>query len=565
MHDTLETDRNVGRALRACTAFVVPRRRLPSWLFLVLAAATPVMTGQEDEPPLVPGGDIAERQRQRVLRCYIEDPLKIDGARELEAYIDASHERHRNPDIKTIFFFIDSVGASPDPGIEAAKDYAALIANLKGVTTVGYIRGEHRAGNAAVLIALACHKLVLEQGATLGFVSDSETEIPDRDDEDAREARNEITLLVTRRKRPYPAALAEALVSKFHRDVYEVGFQVFDPQTNNQTVQNELLTDEDLANLPPRKKLQMVPEENRKPVSADRGPRLKLTAAEALRYGFATAIVADYEDALAKLELLVGPEDTIDQRRGPLKPASREGQAVVDFLNHIVIRFVLLLGGFLCLMIEFKMPGTFVPLAISVGCFLIFFLAGLFPPTGAVQPTTNIYELALFVVGVGLVMTELFLLPGIMFFGFLGTVFVMISIVLALLAPEGAVAEQLSAKDAFSLLVISLAVSFGLFFLLLRVLPRVGLLNRSGMVTHASIKGIPTADDIFESQEKSSALLGRIGTALTPLHPSGRIDLAGEVLDVVSEGEFIERGERVEVIEASGFRAVVRRARPDKA
>jgi membrane-bound serine protease (ClpP class) len=54
-------------------------------------------------------------------------------------------------------------------------------------------------------------------------------------------------------------------------------------------------------------------------------------------------------------------------------------------------------------------------------------------------------------------------------------------------------------------------------------------------------------------------LLGRRGVTFTPLGPSGKIRLGERLLDVVADGEFIDRGVDVEVVEVHGNRVVVRR------
>ena len=62
-------------------------------------------------------------------------------------------------------------------------------------------------------------------------------------------------------------------------------------------------------------------------------------------------------------------------------------------------------------------------------------------------------------------------------------------------------------------------------------------------------------------RQRNAPLLGMVGRALTPLRPSGKVEIDGKVLDVIAEGDFVESGEKVEVIDASVFRAVVRRHR----
>jgi membrane-bound serine protease (ClpP class) len=53
-------------------------------------------------------------------------------------------------------------------------------------------------------------------------------------------------------------------------------------------------------------------------------------------------------------------------------------------------------------------------------------------------------------------------------------------------------------------------------------------------------------------------LVGKTGVAHTNLHPSGLAVLNGQRVDVVTEGNLIERGTPVEVIAVEGIRVVVR-------
>jgi membrane-bound serine protease (ClpP class) len=53
-------------------------------------------------------------------------------------------------------------------------------------------------------------------------------------------------------------------------------------------------------------------------------------------------------------------------------------------------------------------------------------------------------------------------------------------------------------------------------------------------------------------------LVGRTGTTLTVLRPSGAALIEGKRVDVVSEGQMIQKGSRIKVIETEGLRVVVR-------
>lgn len=53
-------------------------------------------------------------------------------------------------------------------------------------------------------------------------------------------------------------------------------------------------------------------------------------------------------------------------------------------------------------------------------------------------------------------------------------------------------------------------------------------------------------------------LLNGTGTALTQLRPSGAANINGQRVDVVTEGDLIERGARIQVVAVEGARIVVR-------
>ena len=53
-------------------------------------------------------------------------------------------------------------------------------------------------------------------------------------------------------------------------------------------------------------------------------------------------------------------------------------------------------------------------------------------------------------------------------------------------------------------------------------------------------------------------LVGQVGVAKTPLRPAGKMVLEDRKIDCVTEGDLVEAGRRVEIIEVHGARVVVR-------
>ena len=57
----------------------------------------------------------------------------------------------------------------------------------------------------------------------------------------------------------------------------------------------------------------------------------------------------------------------------------------------------------------------------------------------------------------------------------------------------------------------------------------------------------------------TAAREGAVGVALTDLRPAGVASFDGHRVDVVTEGDYLAAGERVEVLRAERYRRVVRR------
>jgi membrane-bound ClpP family serine protease len=77
---------------------------------------------------------------------------------------------------------------------------------------------------------------------------------------------------------------------------------------------------------------------------------------------------------------------------------------------------------------------------------------------------------------------------------------------------------------------------------------------KSKMTLHNSLSN---KDGVVSQPAEWAALAGRSGTALTALHPAGSALIDGMKYDVVSRGDFINKGATVTVIAIDGNRIVV--------
>jgi len=75
------------------------------------------------------------------------------------------------------------------------------------------------------------------------------------------------------------------------------------------------------------------------------------------------------------------------------------------------------------------------------------------------------------------------------------------------------------------------------------------------------LASIPTAEEVLpdsEERRQLRGLVGRVGRAKSPMLPSGAVQIDNQVIDAVSEGQPIEPGQPVRVIEVRGTMVVVR-------
>lgn len=71
---------------------------------------------------------------------------------------------------------------------------------------------------------------------------------------------------------------------------------------------------------------------------------------------------------------------------------------------------------------------------------------------------------------------------------------------------------------------------------------------------------LPTEEDVAP-EDSRRALLGRVGVARSKMLPSGAVEVDGQMLDAVTQGQAIDPGQYVVVLEVRANRVVVRPAK----
>ncbi len=307
------------------------------------------------------------------------------------------------------------------------------------------------------------------------------------------------------------------------------------PEKIVSAMRSEMRALAEAAELDPEIAAAMVDEEIAIDGVVESGKLLTLTTEEAVALGYAEA-VDDMPALLARLDL---------EGSSVVTAEANWAERVVRFFSNPVVAPFLLTLGFLGLITEVKTP-TFgmaglagvLSLALFFGSHMIVGLAGW-------------EDLIIFGVGLVLVAVEIFLIPGFGFFGLIGGLGILVGLYLSLLGGLPTAPDFTKAGLVISTTVVLIAVSA---WVLIRTLPGSSRLSRSGIfLTERMDRSIG-----FESAARRPELIGKLGTAITDLRPSGTALFDDERLDVVSESSWIMEGTPVRIVAAEGYRHVVR-------
>lgn len=276
----------------------------------------------------------------------------------------------------------------------------------------------------------------------------------------------------------------------------------------------------------------------------DSGKVLTFTTAEAIQYGFCEAQVSTREEALQAAGII---NYTITEQK-----LTWIEMIIMFLINPAVsgILIMVIIGG---IYFELQTPGIGFPLIAAITAALLFFaphyLGGL----------AEHWEILIFIVGLILLVVEIFVIPGFGVFGILGIVFIVSSLVLAMIFNINFNFSFTSSTIVFQkimLVMVSLTVGFGLSIWLGRKLILAN--TRFGSI---ALKTELSKEDGYLSQgEGFFHLVGKEGIAQTILRPSGKIEIEGNQYDAVANYGIIERGTPIKVLKFENSQLIVQKS-----
>ncbi|HEX42379.1 MAG TPA: hypothetical protein ENN81_10020 [Phycisphaerales bacterium] len=515
-------------------------RVLGRFILLLCLAATVAMGAQEANLPAdgsggesdgtVPARELVQA-RGAVVVCegMIDDGLFQSIRRRAESAIAGG--------AGYLVFEISTYGGA----VEAADDIAKyLILDLgKRVRTVAYVSTE--AISAGALISVSCQDIVMLANTTIGACAPialgAELKGVERE---KVESFIRAAFMRAAEANGYPEALLKAMVT-MQIEVYRV--------RNTTTGQWEFFEGDGLPRDPNTYDL-----ENKELICAD-DEILTLTASQAKEHGVARAVVAGRDEVFAFL----ADRDGVEFVGEPAVLRTTWSEEMVRWLNSPVVMSVLVMVALLGVYLELSTPGVGLPGLAAVVCLAVIigskYLHGL----------ANWVEVAVLLVGIVLLLVEVFVLPGFGIAGTLGIACILAGLLGMLVknAPgELPIPRGPEDWNVFAAGVLSLAAGFAGFVVLAmlsaRFLPRMRLF--SGLLLTAGASA-GASEATGQSVGGSDLKVGDRGVVVSTLRPVGRARFADRLADVVARAGIVEKGTAVEVDEIHGNRVVVKVAK----
>jgi membrane-bound serine protease (ClpP class) len=484
---------------------------------LGLAVAAPAVRAEE-------GAD-APAAGKRYARIHVIDfEGEIEPA--LTAYAERRIERAEKEGADLIVFRIESPGGR----VDVTQDLSDRILRVKkGVRTLAWV--PEYAYSGAAIVAISCDEIVM---APRSYMGDAQPILLTAEEgiKPAGEKAETVLRAMVRslaEDNGYPSLLCEKLISQ---DMEVVALEAEGKTTFVLGEEWRDARDDDaVAGRPKRewKKTRVFP----------RGQLLTMRAPEAEQLGFASRLV---RSEAALLESLSEAGAVVVHHR--MTASERAGRWLLGIAG--ILGALVMLG-----ILGTVFGGSQIALIVTVAGFVLLGLIG------ATADLAHGFPLFLVVVGVLLLLVEAFLVPGFGIPGVLGILCFSAGLLFAITGyrPGNPTTVDGDAIRDYALQLVATLVVGGVVFLALARLFPSSPFGRRLLIPAGAL---PAGSVATPTGSGAAVLPAREGTALTPLRPAGTARLGDSLVDVVTEGDFVDEGARVRVVRVEGSRVVVR-------
>jgi membrane-bound serine protease (ClpP class) len=395
--------------------------------------------------------------------------------------------------------------------------------------TIAFVK--NKAISAGALIALACGRLAMRENTSIGdcapitYSNEGPKVLGEKFQSPLRAKFRALA-----KRNGHPETLAESMVTA-EMVVYAV-------EMDGKTIYMDSQAFEDLSQAEKERV-------SSKKTVVGKGELLTMNDSEAFEFGFSRMSIDNIDEMLQRMGI-----ENYELTR--IKESWSE--TFVRFIGSIAP--LLLMIGLATLYVEIKAPGFGAPGIIGITCLALVFL------NQYLVGLADYTELLLFILGIILLGFEVFVIPGFGIAGIAGLLLIAAGAILAfqnfvIPDPSFPWQSELLTKNVLHVVGALFMAIIVALFVLRYILPRLSIVVE-GPYLNASLK-----DTRAVSTETVGANVGDIGIAMTFLRPSGKAKIADEVFDVITEGEFMEKGTPVKISEIRGNRIIVSRKPED--
>ena len=233
--------------------------------------------------------------------------------------------------------------------------------------------------------------------------------------------------------------------------------------------------------------------------------------------------------------------------------------AVARFLSSSAVMGILMLAGMGGIFFEVRTPGFGVPGAIGATALALYFFGSY------LANLSGYMEIIFFILGLSLLIAEVFVTPGFGLFGISGVLLMVGSLFFALfnLAPRGYGFSLTRLEAPLLTMLITMIAGVAVLWMIARLLPHTPLYGALRLAPTPSLgAGIALGDGT--SEPLPGAKVGDQGIAVTDLRPSGTAEFNGRRADVLTRGEFIEQGQEITIEAIESHLVFVRTGAPKR-